>query len=113
MDKNKILKEASSTCSVLSFLSLAGIIIGTIILIHWHFDRELYRKVKVSEGGGVYFKGSYETGTKPFTSSYGHGSVPNKISLSELEPVELYILYLQVVIRMFFLFLIFREFRKV
>ena len=108
MERNRLLKQTSVICKIFSYLQLLGIVFATLALIHWHIDKDFYQKVKVNEGEGVSFT---------IVSSEKGEKLPDvekvNITLSQLDASSLYVAYVQGILLMAVLYLIFREFGKV
>jgi hypothetical protein len=115
MERNKLLKLASLVCSVFAFFQLVGILIGTVALIHWHSDKEFYRKVTLSNKGNLQFSVSKSDSDKPVPAKAKTTELAEKekVSLADLAPSAVYFAYIKSVIYMVFLFLVFREFGKI
>lgn len=117
MERNSLLNLASWVCKIFSAFQVAGIVIATLVLMHWHIDKEFYNTVKVNTQGNVNLTSStIETETKENVRVYLEKSEKSdevKLTLADLTTASVYFTYLQLLAIMAFVFLIFREFGRI
>jgi hypothetical protein len=117
MERNILLQLASWVCKIFSGFQIIGIVVATIVLVHWHIDRDFYNTVKVNTQGNVNLTSrTSETETKESGTIWIEKSGDTnaeKLSLADLTPVSVYIAYVQIIVVLSFMYLIFREFSSV
>lgn len=108
MKKNRLLNVATFACKTFCFVQLGMLLFITIVLIHWHIDREFYSEIVLKPG----FLNNSTIGYSVATS-WTTDTLKAPLTLSYVKPVSLYFLYIQMSIILFLAFLTFKEFLKI
>lgn len=108
MKKNRLLNVATFACKTFCFVQLGMLLFITIVLIHWHIDREFYSEIVLKPG----FLNNSTIGYSVATS-WTTDTLKAPLTLSYVKPVSLYFLYIQMSTILFLAFLTFKEFLKI
>ena len=128
--KNVLLKLALGVTYVFTGLMSLSMLIGCVVLVHWHIDREFYSNYCPPKS-----RGTFNYGGESWTNVYHNSPAPkipaqekfqagikfegeeksevNRFTLSTFQPHALYILFLQTTAVIIIWMLIFSEIRKV
>jgi len=112
MNKNKSLGIALFIGNSLSVIFLSAIVLLTLILIHWHIDREFYSKIPI---GVLNFNTHINfTITKTsVVSSLNSENVEVPATLNNIGYFSLYLIYSQFIASLILMFVLTREFVKI
>ena len=110
MKKNHLLLTADIFCKCFSLLLIAGFLIISIVLVHWHIDREFYSKPIVTVENIQ--SGFLGTSSKSTWKVEGKGD-ENPFALNKIKPFSLYLNYLRLAAIIGCTLLIFREFSNI
>ncbi|MGV3704096.1 MAG: DUF2975 domain-containing protein [Arcticibacter sp.] len=108
MKKNPLLNVAMFTCKVFCFMQLAMLLLITVVLVHWHVNREFYSEMVLTSGFLSKSTIGYSVTTRWTTET-----LKAPLTLSNVKPASLYFSYIQIAMILLFTFLAFKEFLKV
>ncbi len=108
MKKNPLLYVATFTCKIFCFVQLAMLLFITVVLIHWHIDREFYSDTVLTSG----FLNRSTIGYS-VTTRWTTDTLKAPLTLSNVRPPSLYFSYIQLSMIFLFTFLTFKEFLKI
>jgi len=108
MKKNPLLNVATFTCKIFCLAQLGMFLFITIVLIHWHIDRDFYSEKVLTSG----FLNKSTIGYS-VTTRWTTDTLKAPLTLSNVKPASLYFCYIQISMTLFLTFLTFKECLKV